>query len=105
MPGLVKGSASMSSQIYDKISSYFKDEFGEDCGWAHSLLFAAELTMFKALTVPQKTKRVKEEGKEELQPATRIQTVQASTTRRRSPRFTKVTVKNEVKEEEEPEAM
>jgi len=46
MPSLQK-KTSMNDALYAAISSFFKKEFGNDCGWAHSLLFAAELTMFK----------------------------------------------------------
>jgi len=37
----------LNESIYDEIGDFFKRRFGDKCGWAHTILFAAELTAFK----------------------------------------------------------
>ncbi|KAJ1452921.1 DNA glycosylase [Pelagophyceae sp. CCMP2097] len=38
--------ASVTPAIYDRVGDLFRDRFGANAGWAHSLLFAAELPLF-----------------------------------------------------------
>lgn len=66
MPSLKrKANTTMNDALYAEISSFFKDNFGADCGWAHSLLFAAELTMFKLKPEPKSARKKKEVEEEE----------------------------------------
>lgn len=44
MPNLRKKSGSITESIYKEVGGFFKAEFGDHCGWAHSLLFAAGRT-------------------------------------------------------------
>jgi N-glycosylase/DNA lyase len=95
MPSLKrKANSSVTDALYGEISNFFKDQFGADCGWAHSLLFAAELTMFKLPSANKATKRESpsEEGDVESKIAVKVKretttlTVE-TTTRRRSSRL------------------
>ncbi len=56
MPGM-KDTKNMTETVYKKVSAFFRDQFGEDCGWAHSLLFASELSIFKEKTEQKKGKK------------------------------------------------
>ena len=40
---------SLTPPVYNRVGECFRSRFGDDAGWAHSLLFAAELPHFKAL--------------------------------------------------------
>jgi len=44
---LKKASATLTSKVYRKVQETFRSTFGSHAGWAHSLLFAAELPAFK----------------------------------------------------------
>jgi hypothetical protein len=46
MPHLAD-SKSLTPRIYDSVLAHFKDKFGSHAGWAHQILFAAELNTFK----------------------------------------------------------
>lgn len=39
---------SLTPTVYARVGDLFRDRFGQRAGWAHSLLFAAELPAFKA---------------------------------------------------------
>jgi len=39
--------ASLTPRLYERVGSLFRDRFGSHAGWAHSVLFAAELPPFK----------------------------------------------------------
>lgn len=45
----LRGKKSVTAKMYKEIGDCFKSRFGEKCGWAHSVLFAADLKMFKEL--------------------------------------------------------
>ena len=45
-PTLVEAK-SLTPAIYDRVGDLFRDRYGSHAGWAHSLLFAAELPGFK----------------------------------------------------------
>lgn len=38
---------SLTPTVYSRVGNLFRDRFGQQAGWAHSLLFAAELPGFK----------------------------------------------------------
>ncbi|KAF9585240.1 8-oxoguanine glycosylase ogg1 [Lunasporangiospora selenospora] len=62
----------MSSGVYKAVSKHFVDLFGEYSGWAHSVLFAADLRVIEGRTVPESSSTivsvVKEENVELLVP-------------------------------------
>jgi len=37
----------LNDQIYEEIGEFFKTRFGNECGWAHTILFANELSIYK----------------------------------------------------------
>ena len=37
----------LNDTYYNEIGDYFRTKFGPQCGWAHSVLFAGELSFFK----------------------------------------------------------
>jgi N-glycosylase/DNA lyase len=37
----------LNDKLYDDIWEFFKNKWGDKCGWAHTVLFAAELSVFK----------------------------------------------------------
>eukprot|EP00029_Vermamoeba_vermiformis_P005020 TRINITY_DN1624_c0_g1_i1.p1 TRINITY_DN1624_c0_g1~~TRINITY_DN1624_c0_g1_i1.p1 ORF type:complete len:221 (+),score=56.80 TRINITY_DN1624_c0_g1_i1:915-1577(+) len=41
------GKKSLNPQIYVEVGDFFREKFGDLAGWAHSILFAAELSSFK----------------------------------------------------------
>jgi N-glycosylase/DNA lyase len=43
----LKGKKSVTPKMYLEIGEFFRNRFGEKAGWAHSVLFAADLKMFK----------------------------------------------------------
>jgi hypothetical protein len=43
---------SLTTKVYQRVGDIFRDRFGAYAGWAHSLLFAAELPMFSKLLPP-----------------------------------------------------
>jgi hypothetical protein len=45
MPKL--GKKTLNPTVYTEVGDFFRDRFGPLAGWAHSILFAAELTSFK----------------------------------------------------------
>lgn len=66
MPSLKrKANSSMTDALYGEISSFFKDHFGADCGWAHSLLFAAELPIFRLPAAKRKAAKKEEDEENE----------------------------------------
>lgn len=42
---------SLTPTVYARVGDLFRERFGDRAGWAHSLLFAAELPGFKASTI------------------------------------------------------
>lgn len=40
---------SLTPTVYERVGDLFRDRFGSKAGWAHSVLFAAELPQFKIL--------------------------------------------------------
>ena len=46
---VVQSSKSLTPAVYDSVGALFRDRYGANCGWAHSLLFAAELPFFRAV--------------------------------------------------------
>jgi 3-methyladenine DNA glycosylase/8-oxoguanine DNA glycosylase len=43
---------SLTPTIYNKVANLFRDRFGSYAGWAHSLLFVAELPSFRSVLPP-----------------------------------------------------
>jgi N-glycosylase/DNA lyase len=43
---------SLTPTIYNKVANLFRDRFGRYAGWAHSLLFVAELPSFRSILPP-----------------------------------------------------
>lgn len=39
---------SLTPTVYERVGSLFRERYGAHCGWAHSLLFAAELPQFRS---------------------------------------------------------
>ena len=46
----------MTNEVYNSVVKIFKHNFGNYCGWAHSVLFAAELPRYKEVIEKQKNK-------------------------------------------------
>ena len=53
---LSKEKSSMTNEVYNSVVKIFKHNFGNYCGWAHSVLFAAELPRYKEVIEKQKNK-------------------------------------------------
>eukprot|EP00904_Undaria_pinnatifida_P007206 jgi/Undpi1/3615/HiC_scaffold_16.g06986.m1 len=51
-PSLVE-CKSLTPTVYARVGDLFRDRFGQRAGWAHSLLFAAELPAFKTMLSPE----------------------------------------------------
>jgi len=60
MPKL--GKKSLNSHIYTEVGDFFREKFGDLAGWAHSILFAAELSSFRKALEPGDTVNIKEEN-------------------------------------------
>lgn len=43
----LKAKKSVSDRIYQEVTKFFQDKFGTHAGWAHSVLFTADLSDFK----------------------------------------------------------
>ncbi|CAM9361973.1 unnamed protein product [Pylaiella littoralis] len=56
---------SLTPTVYARVGDLFRDRFGERAGWAHSLLFAAELPGFKAMLPPEMQQEMDEFKREE----------------------------------------
>ncbi|XP_064649372.1 N-glycosylase/DNA lyase-like isoform X2 [Lineus longissimus] len=56
MPKLSKAK-SLTDTIYKEIGDFFRDLWGDYAGWAHSVLFSADLKKFQDLKTPPKIKR------------------------------------------------
>lgn len=66
LPGKkVTKSSAISPAIYGAVGKMFRDIWGDYAGWAHTVLFAADLKAFKDLNTIKKDESVKEEIKEE----------------------------------------
>jgi len=52
----------LTQPFYEEIGDFFKGKFGDKCGWAHTILFAAELTTFKEKDVSIKSETIIEEN-------------------------------------------
>jgi len=46
---ILKDAKSLTPTIYENVGDIFRSKFGEKAGWAHSVLFAAELAEFRSL--------------------------------------------------------
>ena len=46
-PTVLGGAKSLTPRVYGRVGDLFRDRFGERAGWAHSLLFVAELPSFR----------------------------------------------------------
>ncbi|EJK47707.1 hypothetical protein THAOC_33555, partial [Thalassiosira oceanica] len=55
-PGLrpdgARGGQEPEPRVYGRVGDLFRDRFGERAGWAHSLLFVAELPSFRPVLPP-----------------------------------------------------
>ncbi|CAM9863763.1 unnamed protein product, partial [Choristocarpus tenellus] len=56
---------SLTPKVYERVGDLFRDRFGDYAGWAHSLLFAAELPAFRILLPPALQQEMEEFKKEE----------------------------------------
>ncbi|CAN0455077.1 unnamed protein product, partial [Ectocarpus sp. 12 AP-2014] len=56
---------SLTPTVYARVGDLFRDRFGDRAGWAHSLLFAAELPGFKAKLSPEMQRQMDEFKREE----------------------------------------
>merc|ERR1740130_919613 len=45
----LQSAKSLTPTVYARVGKLFEDRFGEHSGWAHSLVFAAELPQFRTL--------------------------------------------------------
>ena len=45
----LKATKSLTPSIYEDVGEIFRSRFGQKAGWAHSVLFAAELPEFRRL--------------------------------------------------------
>ncbi|XP_078517978.1 N-glycosylase/DNA lyase isoform X2 [Lissotriton helveticus] len=57
MPQLGSGNKSLTDRVYKEIGTFFQTLWGPYAGWAHSVLFCADLKKFKDLSEHQATKR------------------------------------------------
>lgn len=53
----LKGKKSVSDKIYQEVVTFFQQKFGSHAGWAHSVLFTADLSDFKDAAGKEKKKR------------------------------------------------
>ncbi|XP_069062245.1 N-glycosylase/DNA lyase isoform X2 [Pleurodeles waltl] len=63
MPQLGSGNKSLTDRVYKEIGSFFQTLWGPYAGWAHSVLFCADLKKFKDLPEHKATKRRPEKRK------------------------------------------
>eukprot|EP01039_Chlorochromonas_danica_P006958 gene6958-7698_t len=56
----LRGSRSLTPAIYERVGQVFRELFQEKAGWAHSLLFAAELPPFRPLLPPNLVKEMEQ---------------------------------------------
>lgn len=56
---------SLTPTVYARVGDLFRERFGDRAGWAHSLLFAAELPGFKAMLSPEMQKEMDEFKRQE----------------------------------------
>ena len=47
--GTLRNAKSVTKKLYDHVGNVFYERFGTHAGWAHSLMFAAELPQFRSL--------------------------------------------------------
>nr|XP_053641468.1 N-glycosylase/DNA lyase-like [Cherax quadricarinatus] len=45
----------VTEKVYHEIADHFRNVFGEYAGWAHSVLFSADLKKFERLKTEKKT--------------------------------------------------
>lgn len=89
----------LNKAVYDAIGDHFRALWGEDAGWAHSVLFAADLG-----DLQKEKKAIKAEVKEEVTEVKLEEVDEAGTTESKK-RVTKRKTKVEVKAEETEEAV
>ena len=63
--GTLKAAKSVTPKIYDLVGERFRERFGAYAGWAHSIMFAAELPQFRPLLSPEIRSRIVAFGKYE----------------------------------------
>eukprot|EP00752_Nemacystus_decipiens_P009391 g8394.t1 len=56
---------SLTPTVYNRVGDLFRERFGDRAGWAHSLLFAAELPGFKAMLSPEMQEEMDEFKRQE----------------------------------------
>ena len=76
---------SITPAVYTAVGDAFRDKFGARCGWAHSVLFAAELPGFK-----EKLPQAIQEEMETFSAAKKTEKLKAK-------KYTKTNVKKEVR--------
>ena len=75
---------SLTPAVYERVGDLFRTRFGAEAGWAHSLLFAAELPAFKALLPVAMQREMDEFAKlEKRRKAQRKEEAQAERDRKR----------------------
>jgi N-glycosylase/DNA lyase len=53
----------LNDKLYEEIGDFFRDRFGNYCGWAHTMLFASDLSLYKVKEEKaQKKKAVKKKA-------------------------------------------
>lgn len=56
--GTLKAAKSVTPKIYDLVGERFRERFGAYAGWAHSIMFAAELPLYRPLLPPDIRDRI-----------------------------------------------
>ncbi|CAM9499235.1 unnamed protein product, partial [Hapterophycus canaliculatus] len=79
---------SLTPTVYTRVGDLFRDRFGQRAGWAHSLLFAAELPGFKALLSPSMQKEMDEFKREEREAKAELKAEKARVKEEKPPRST-----------------
>jgi len=57
-----KGQASLTKALYDAVGDHFRALWGKEAGWAHSVLFTADLRSFKDQGKAETTLEIKTDG-------------------------------------------
>jgi N-glycosylase/DNA lyase len=55
----LRGMKSVTPRVYNEIGDFYRARFGPMAGWAHSILFTADLTRFKEKTAGSSKRRRK----------------------------------------------
>lgn len=98
----------LTKALYDAVGDHFRELWGAQAGWAHSVLFTADLKSFSGRLVEKKEEdgdvKVKMESVEEVALVTPAATPSATPSKRRRALKTEV-VKTEVKIENDEESL